>query len=104
MISNLFKLILGNWQIAAGVVALLIASHTLAYCKGSSDKDAQWIAKLEKAEAEAKAESAEAREEATEAANERAEEFEAQQDALRKVIDDAQDSGGNALDAVLRGM
>ena len=34
MIMSWIAAILARWQIALGVVALLIASHTLAYCDG----------------------------------------------------------------------
>lgn len=62
------------------------------------------IERLEEAQAKAEAKAAVARSKADKAAQHRAEEFEAQQDLLEKVIDDAQDNGGNALDSLFGGL
>ena len=104
MIGNAFRLILGNWQIALGVVVLLIGSHTLAYCEGRSDGRAAILNRLELQAAKAKAKAAEAREKATEESNQRAEQFEQQQEQIEKAIEDAQASGGNALDGLFGGL
>lgn len=37
MIMSWIAAILARWQIALGVAALLVASHTLAYCDGRRD-------------------------------------------------------------------
>ena len=37
MIMSIVTAILARWQIALGVAALLVASHTLAYCDGRRD-------------------------------------------------------------------
>ena len=37
MIMSIVTAILARWQIALGIVALLVASHTLAYCGGRRD-------------------------------------------------------------------
>ena len=104
MIGRFLSLIIGHWQLAAGIAALLIASHTLAYCEGRSDEKAHWIAKLEKAEADARAKSLEAAQAADKNQKAAADKFEAQQEALGKVIEDAQDSDSNSLDALFGSM
>lgn len=53
MISRIFGIIIGNWQIAVGIVALLIASHTLAYCSGRSE--GRKLERAEQVQAERKA-------------------------------------------------
>ena len=37
MIMSIITAIMARWQIAAGVLALIIATHTLAYCEGRED-------------------------------------------------------------------
>lgn len=48
MIGHWIRLALGNWQIVAGAIALLVLSNGLSYCKGRSDghdlRDAEYAA------------------------------------------------------------
>ena len=104
MIMSIARLILGNWQIAAGVLALLVASHTLAYCEGRSHANAKWEAKLLQAQFKAEANATEARQQADGIKRDEAEKFEAQQDVLKQVIDDAKANDSNALDGLLSGL
>lgn len=91
------------WQVYAAIALILAVS--LSYCHGKGvgerEEKAEWIAKLEKAEADAEARAKEAAQSADEQQQERADEFEAQQDALNEVIDNAESTGTNPLDAML---
>ena len=53
MISNLFKLALGRWQLSLGILAALLLALSLSYCKGRSDGRAIESAKWERAAAKA---------------------------------------------------
>lgn len=104
MIGDLVKTILGRWQIALGVLALLVLTHAVAYCQGRADGKQLVISKLEKAEAQSKIESAQARSRADEGAAARETKAKAEQEALRKVIEDAKANDDNPLDAVFGSM
>ena len=60
MLSNIFKLALGNWRLVAGAIGLLIATHFLAYCEGRSDGRAAIKTELRAAEVKAAERSLEA--------------------------------------------
>lgn len=89
------------WLIAAAVLALwLWGNHREA--SGRAEERAEWIAKLEQAEAEAKARAERAARAADEQERERAAEFEAEQESLREIIDEAESTGANPLDSLVR--
>lgn len=94
------------WQVWAGIA--LILSVGLSYCHGRGvgerEERAEWIAKLEKAEADAEAKAKEAAQSADEQQQQRADEFEAEQESLREIIDEADGTGDNALDALVRSL
>ena len=98
MIMALFSGIVARWQLALGLVAALILSHTLAYCEGRSDGRDKVMAELREQEARAKADAWQAI--TTEGAKgaERAREFEQQQETLRDAIEKAEAANQNALD------
>lgn len=100
------KAVLGNvggflkeipWQIYIGIAAIFVIWG--AYAKGASDKNKEWIDTLEQAEIAAKAKSDAAAAKANAKQSNDAQEFEAQQSELRKVIDDAKKNDDNPLDA-----
>lgn len=86
------------WQIYAGLAVLVLCG--LSYCKGRADMDARWIAKLEAAQDKAEAKAVEAAQSADANEQGRVGEFTAEQDALGDLIDEAEASGDNALDAL----
>ena len=100
MIMALFSGIVVRWQLALGLVAALILSHTLAYCEGRSDGRESVMAELREQEAAAKSQAWEAI--TTEGAKgaERAREFEQQQETLRDAIEKAENANQNPLDAI----
>lgn len=104
MLDKIVKTIIGRWQVALGVLGLLVLTHGLAYCVGRSDGRELVIAKLEKAEAEAVRESAKARASADANAQAREAEAKVEQEALQKVIEDAKANDDNPLDAVFGSM
>lgn len=81
-----------------GIAALALL--WLAYQHGVSSENERWITKLEKAEAEAKLKAEKAKQSADASERERAQEFEQQQEVLGDVIDEANSSDTNALDAI----
>lgn len=86
------------WQIWIGVAAIFVI--WAAYAKGASDKNKEWIYKLEKAESADKAKSTEAATKADTKQADDKQEFEAQQSELEKVIDDAKANNDNPLDDI----
>lgn len=86
------------WQVY--VIAGLLALNPISYCKGKSDGKQVILERLEKAEAEAKDKAAKARVQADEKAEEREQKFEAQQEALGDIIDEAEKNETNALDGL----
>lgn len=90
-----------SWVWAVAGVLLLV---WLAYTRGVDHENDRWVAKLEAEAAQAKIEAAEARASADAKAQERANEFQAQQEQLEEVIEDARDTGSNPLDALLGSM
>lgn len=94
------------WQIWAGLALILAVG--LSYCQGHrtgyNKADAEWTERLEKAEREAKAKAVAAERSADEQQQERATEFEAEQEALREIIDESESTGGNPLDSLLGGL
>ena len=88
----------------AGVALLGVAGTGIGYWKGWSGGKQSVLDELALQAARAKAKAAEARERATEESNERAEQFEQQQEQIEKAIEDAQASGGNALDGLFGGL
>ena len=97
---NPITAILGKvpWQI--WVAAALIVSHGGAYCSGKSVGKQVIIERLEKAEAKAKADAVKAAASADGKQQERATDFQKEQEALGKAIEDARAAGDNPLDAV----
>lgn len=87
-------------KIFGGLLAVAVLCLPLAYCKGRSDGKAAVYAKLEKAQKVAEEKAEKAAVSADEKQQEKAEAFEVEQDALRKVIDDAKAEDVNALDAI----
>jgi len=86
------------WQVWAATAILL--SYPPVYCKGRSDGKAAIYAKLEKAEEKAIARAEKAATSADENQQAKSEVFEAEQETLRKAIDDAQANDANALDSI----
>ena len=90
------------WQVYAGV-AILIA----AYGYGCTQYDAgreSVLEELREAERKAEKKAEAARQSADAEAFERANEFEAEQETLSEVIDNAEDTGGNAIDGLFGGL
>ncbi len=94
------------WQVWAGIALILAVSLSYCHGKGVGEREerAEWIAKLEKAEADAEAKAKEAAQSADEQQQQRADEFEAEQESLREIIDDAESIGANPLDALIGGL
>ncbi len=90
------------WQL--WVVAALLALLPITYCKGKSDGKQAIIARLEKAEVKAKEKAKIAATNADAKQTDATEKFEAQQEALGKVIKDAKATDSNPLDALLGSM
>jgi hypothetical protein len=87
------------WYIILALVVVLGAYH-----KGSSDKDNEWEARMEKAADQARIDSIDAAVSADEGAAVREEKFDAQEKALVEIIEDAKASGNNPLDALFGGL
>lgn len=87
------------WQVWAGIVVLLVVG--LAYCQGVDAGEQKIMRQLEVAEREAKERAENAEAVATEEAQERAEGFRAQQETLKEVMENAEATGTNPLDALL---
>ena len=100
MISAVFSAIAAKWQLAVGILGLLILSHSLAYCKGNSDGKAAIKIDLREARVEAVEESLERVREGDIAGAKRADKQAAEQAAAIKAIEEAQANDTNALDAI----
>jgi len=81
------------------LLALLVVF--VAYHKGASDENAEWEARMAVAVAEQKRKAAEARAAANTESQHRAEEHEEKSAKLQKVIEDAQASKSNPIDALI---
>lgn len=88
----------------AYVAALVLITALGSYYSGRKDERAHWVAKMEAAEAQARENAELARQVADERLKQEAEEFEAQQDILREVIEDAEETSTNPLDALFGSM
>ncbi len=87
------------WYILIAVAALWMSYHM-----GARGERSEWVAKLEAAQMEAEKNAVLARAAADEKAKERAEQFERKQDDLQEIIDEAEASGVNPIDALLSGL
>lgn len=98
------RLALSKLPLWAYGVAALLALLPLSYGKGVHDGKQVVIERLERAEIKAKAaavkaaDKADTKQEAAQAA------FDVEQQIIRKEIEDAKDSGGNALDALFNSL
>ena len=90
------------WQVYAGV-ALVLCSYMYG-CERYNAGRERVLVELRRAEAEARAKAAEARRVADAEALERAEEFDEQQETLEQVIENAEGSSSNPLDALFGGL
>ena len=97
MIMSIVTAILARWQIALGVVALLVASHTLAYCDGR--RDGREVAEAEYAALQAAAleKARKADYIASEAAKETTKNVEAGNERAREAADAGTDPLADAL-------
>jgi hypothetical protein len=86
------------WQAWAATAILL--SYPPVYCAGHSDGKQVILERLHKAEEKAAEKAEKAATSADEKQQAKTEVFEAEQDALRKAIDDAKASDENPLDAI----
>jgi len=86
------------WQ--AYAAAAMISLCGLSYCKGKQVGKDIVYAKLEKAQDKAEAKAEKAATSADEKQVAKSEKFEAEQDALRKAIDNAKATDTNALDTL----
>lgn len=95
-----FSAIAARWQLAVGILGLLILSHGLAYCKGAGDGKEAIKLDLREARVEAVEESLDRVRKGDIAGAERADKQAAEQAVAIKAIEAAEVEGGNALDAL----
>ena len=87
-------------KIFGAVALVLLFCLPLSYCKGRSDGKQVVLERLERAEQKAAQKAVKAASAADEKVKAKTEIFEAEQDVLRKAIDDAEAQDENALDAI----
>jgi len=100
MIGSWIRLVLGNWQIAAGALALLVMCSGLSYCKGRNDgydlRDAEYAAAARIAAEKARKGDQAARD-TVDAVNAT---VEAENEAARNAAEGSDDPLGDALEAL----
>ena len=100
MLMQIATAIIARWQVALGVLGLLIVTHTLSYCTGyGNGKDAVKI-DLREARVEAVEESMDRVRKGDIAGAKRAEEQAIKQAEAIKAIQEAESSDTNSLDAI----
>lgn len=100
MIMALFAQIAAKWQLAVGILGLLILSHSTAYCAGRSDGKESIKLDLREARVEAVEESLTRVREGDIAGAVRADKQAAEQAVAIRQIEAAEQEGGNALDSL----
>lgn len=100
MIAALIAQVAARWQLAVGILGLLILSHSTAYCAGRSDGKQAIKLDLREARVEAVEESLTRVREGDIAGAVRADKQAAEQAVAIKQIEEAEANDTNALDAL----
>jgi hypothetical protein len=102
MLHQILRMLMGNWQIALGVVGLLAMSHSLTYCKGRNDGAALERAKQAQVETKAVAKAREADSAANTAVKETTNAVEESNQRARDASAGSPDPLGDALRSLRR--